>query len=833
MAVLQAPPGAGKTTRVPLALLDEPWLGGTKIVMLEPRRLAARAAATWMARLLGERVGETVGYRVRLDTRVGPNTRIEVVTEGILGRMLQEDPALDGVGLVIFDEFHERSIHADLGLALTLQTRAVLRPDIGILVMWATLDGAPVAALLGDAPIVTSEGREFPIETRYVARKPELRIEAQVAAVVREVVAREAGDVLVFLPGAGEIRRVASMLEDGPLPPAVRVVPLHGSMPLEQQDVAIAASPPGRRKVVLATSIAETSLTIEDVRVVIDSGLMRVPRFAPATGMTRLETRRVSRASADQRRGRAGRVAAGVAYRLWSEHEEGHLVAHRTPEILEADLAPVALMLAEAGVTDLGELAWLDAPPDAAYAQARELLTHLGALDSKGRATAHGRRMAALPMHPRLAHMVLAASAELTGLACEIAALLGERDVVRAEGGLGDADLRLRLEALRATGRDAGGMINGMSIDRDAVRRAREQAGEYMRNVPSSHAPGEIESAGMLLALAYPDRIAQRRTTDAGPRGGKRAPGVGSHPASSGQAGRFLLRNGRGAIFPAPQALGAESYIAIAELDDQRPEARIFLAAPVSLADIERLFAAEIVAEEVIRFDDASSAVVSRRRRSLGAIVLTDAPLRDPDPELVAAALMDAVRAHGIAALPWPDSARHLRERMSFAARHEPGMPDVSDAALAATLDEWLGPRVAGMRRLDEVHRVDLAEALRGLLDWKQRSALDEIAPTHVVVPSGSRIAIDYGDPHAPVLSVRLQEMFGCTETPRIARGKVPLTVHLLSPARRPVQVTRDLANFWRTSYFDVRKDLRGRYPKHHWPEDPLVAKPTARVKRR
>ena len=812
-AVLQAPPGAGKTTRVPLALVDEPWLEQRTIVMLEPRRLAARAAAAHMARLLGERIGETVGHRVRLDTRVGPRTRIEVVTEGVLGRMLQEDPALERVGLVIFDEFHERSLHADVGLAMTLQSRAVLRPDLRILVMSATLDGVAVSALLGDAPTIASEGRAYPVETRHLPRRPEQRLEAHVARAVREAIEREPGDVLVFLPGAAEIRRVAAMLEESALPAAVRVIPLHGTLPHEQQDAAIAPSPPGRRKVVLATSIAETSLTIEGVRVVIDSGVMRVPRFSPRSGMTRLETVRVSRASADQRRGRAGRTGPGVAYRLWDAHEDATLVPHASPEILEADLAPLVLMLAEAGITDPAELSWLDAPPDAAWAQARELLAQLDAIDETFRITPHGRRMAALAMHPRLAHMLLAAGPGLGGLACDIAGLIGERDVVRREGDAGDADLRLRLELLRGrTGERE--MVHGLSVDRDAVRRAREQAREWrVKMGVNAEAPDAIDHAGAVLALAYPDRIAQRRSAEAG--------------------GRFLLRNGRGAVLPSAQALSGEPYIVVAELDDRKPEARIFLAAPTTLDELEATCRNQIVREEIIAWDDATASVQARRRERLGAIVLADAPLRDADPARVAAALVDRVRAVGIQALPWSEDALRLHSRIAFMARREPGWPDVSDDALALSVDDWLAPHVGGLRRVEDLARLDLAEILRSLLDWKQRSALDEHAPTHLVVPSGSRIPIDYSDPEAPVLAVRLQEMFGCTDTPRIARGRVPLTVHLLSPAHRPVQVTRDLAGFWRTTYFDVRKDLRGRYPKHHWPDDPVAAEPTSRAKRR
>ena len=813
-AVLQAPPGAGKTTRVPLALLEEQWLGGRKIVMLEPRRLAARAAATHMARLLGERVGDTVGYRVRLDTRVGPRTRIEVVTEGVLARMLQDDPALDAIGLVIFDEFHERSLHADVGLAMTLQSRRILRDDLRILVMSATLDGAGVAALLGGAPVITSTGRAFPVATRYAPRRGEQRLEAHVASVVRDVVAREEGDVLVFLPGAAEIHRVASFLEEPPLPAPVRVIPLHGTLSLEQQDAAIAPSPAERRKVVLATSIAETSLTIEGVRVVIDSGVMRVPRFSPRTGMTRLETVRVSRASAEQRRGRAGRTAPGIAYRLWAEHDDAGLVPYGSPEILETDLAPLALMLADAGVTDPQELDWLDPPPAAAHGQARELLVQLAALDQSRRVTPHGRRMAALPMHPRLAHMLLAAPRELAGLACDIAALVGERDVLRREGPTVDADLRLRLELLRARGSDHPA-AQSIPVDRDALRRAREQSREWrtLIGAAGNDAPEQVEQAGLLLALAYPDRIAQRRSADAG--------------------GRFLLRNGAGVALASAQALSGESYIVVAELDDRRPEARIFLAAPLALEEILSTHDSQVIREEIVIWDEATRSVQARRRERLGALVLGDAPLRDADPGRVAAALLDGIRAAGIAALPWSDDAQRLRARIAFMAHQEPGWPDVSDAGLTESLEEWLGPHLHGLRRFDDLARLDLAELVRGRMEWKQRAALDEGAPTHLVVPTGSRIPVDYSDPESPVLAVRLQEMFGCTDTPRLAGGRVPVTLHLLSPAHRPVQVTRDLAGFWRTTYFEVRKDLRGRYPRHPWPDDPILAPPTSRAKRR
>lgn len=816
--VLQAPPGAGKTTRVPLALLDEAWLAGRRIVVLEPRRLAARAAAHRMADTLGERVGETVGYRIRMETRVGPRTRVEVVTEGVLTRLLARDPTLEGIGCLIFDEFHERSVHADVGLALALHSQSLVRDDLRLLVMSATLDGAAVAALLGGAPVITSEGRSFPVETRYLARRAEQRVEGAVAGAVRAALAAERGDVLVFLPGAGEIRRVQALLEEGGVPADTRVIPLHGSLPQEVQDAAIAPSPPGRRKVVLSTSIAETSLTIAGVRVVVDSGLARVPRFSPRSGMTRLETVRVSRASADQRRGRAGRVAPGVCYRLWAEAEDAHLLPHAPPEIVEADLAPLALDLAAAGIADPAELRWLDAPPPAAHAQARELLRELGALGGDGRITPRGERMAALALHPRLAHMLLEGAAlGHAALAAGLAALLGDRDVLRGADGPPDADLRLRLEALRdaAAGRPPA-MVHGNVVDRDALRRALTQAREWERRLgarPTPRAADDAEWAGVLLAFAYPDRVAQRR------------PGGGA---------RYLLRNGAGAALAGAQTLATAPYIVAAELGEQRPEARVFLAAPLAPEELERHLGDQIEREEVVAWDDEARAVRAVRRERLGAIVLREAPLREPDPARVAAALADAVRRGGLAMLPWSDAARRLRERLAFLHRLDPdAWPDVADEALLASLDAWLAPRLYGLRRLDDVRRLDMAELLLEGVPWGQRAALDTLAPTHVTVPSGSRVPIDYADPDAPVLAVRLQELFGLAETPRVGGGRVPLTLHLLSPARRPVQVTRDLASFWRSSYFDVKKDLKGRYPKHYWPDDPLVAEPTARAKRR
>jgi ATP-dependent helicase HrpB len=825
-AVLQAPPGAGKTTRVPLVLLDEAWLAGRRVLMLEPRRLAARAAARRMAATFGESVGERVGYRIRHESRIGPRTRIEVVTEGVLTRLLQDDPALEAYGAVLFDEYHERSLHADLGLALTLQSRQLLRDDLRVLVMSATLDGARVAALLGeadgvDAPIVTSAGRSFPVAVHWRDRRPEPRpgpggVEAAVASTVRAALAAHDGDVLVFLPGAAEIRRVGALLDGGALPREARVHALFGNLPQHEQDAALDPAPAGMRKVVLSTSIAETSLTIEGVRVVVDAGLARVPRFDPRTGMTHLETVRVSRASAEQRAGRAGRVAPGACYRLWPEGEHAGLLAHATPEVLDADLAPLALELAAAGVSDPAELRWLDVPPAAAFAQARALLLQLGALDAAGRITPHGREMAGLPLHPRLAHMTLRARAlGLAALACDLAALLAERDVLRGEGPVQpDADVRLRLDLL-ARG-DVPGTVLGWGVDREGVRRARQEARalrDALRAGPPA-APEAAASAGRLLSLAYPDRIARRR--EAG-------------------GGRYVLRNGRGAVLPEGQSLGREPWLVAAELGGgATQERRILLAAPVTPEELLAEHGALVERGEEYAWDAEAGAVRARRTVRLGALTLEESALRDADPERVARVLLEQVRAAGLEALPWSDDARRLRERLAFARAWdgEP-WPDVGDAALIASLDHWLLPALVGLRRWDELRRVDLGELLLGLLDWSQRAALDQLAPTHVAVPSGSRIRVDYADPQAPVLAVRLQELFGLEETPRVGRGRAPLVLHLLSPAHRPVQVTRDLAGFWRSSYFDVRRDLRGRYPKHHWPEDPLQAAPTHRAKPR
>jgi ATP-dependent helicase HrpB len=800
-AVLQAAPGAGKTTRVPLSLLAEPWLQGRRILMLEPRRLAARSAARHMATLVGQPVGNLVGYRVRHETVVSSSTRIEVLTEGVLTRLLQTDPTLDDVGLVIFDEFHERSIHADLGLALTLHTRALIRSDLRVLAMSATLEGAPVAALLGDVPVLTSEGRIYPVETRYRPRHAARRLENEVAGVVREALAQEPGDLLVFLPGAGEIRRTAALLRETV---SADVVPLHGNLSADEQDRAIRPSQPGRRKVVLATSIAETSLTIEGVKVVIDAGLSRVPRYSARTGMARLVTTRVSRASADQRRGRAGRLGPGVCYRLWSAQEEATLLPRSRPEILETDLTPLALELAVAGVGDAVQLSWLDPPPGAALAEARSLLRQLGALDDTDRVTAHGRRLARLSMAPRLAHMVMK-GIELgdRATACELAALLSERDVLRRGDGVPDADIRTRIDVLR-------GVVSRSDVDREALRRVRREV-QACRAASRAAPRGQELEPGVLLALAYPDRVAQRRT---------------------GGGDRYVLRNGLGARVR-PPSLGAQEYLVAAELDGRTPESEILLGAPIAASEIRSLFSADIVEESLVEWNPEAAAVRAVRRERLGALVLREVSLADVAPERVADALLDGIRRMGVGRLPWPESAKGIRQRIQFLRRIHEGWPDLSDAALEAQLTDRVAPYLGGRRSLDDLRRVDWAEVLLAGLSREQRAALDRLAPTHVVVPSGSRVPVDYGDPAAPVLAVRLQEMFGARRTPTLAGGAVPLTLHLLSPAGRPVQVTRDLAGFWQTTYFEVRRDLKGRYPRHHWPDDPLEATPTRRVKPR
>ncbi|MFF2015677.1 ATP-dependent helicase HrpB [Paenibacillus sp. NPDC058177] len=806
-AILVAEPGAGKTTGTPPAFLDEPWMEGKTILMLEPRRLAARSAATYIASQLGESVGQTVGYRMRMDTKVGPQTRIIVVTEGVLTRMLQSDPTLGDVGLVIFDEFHERSLHADLGLALTLEAQTVLREDLRILIMSATLETERVSALLGGAPVVDCPGRTYPVETVYSPVPAASRIEKSAAAAVRRALAEQPGDVLVFLPGEREIRRTQRELEAAILPQETVLRPLYGQLPQNAQDAAVAPAVPGQRKVVLATSIAETSLTIQGVRTVIDTGLRRTQVFSPRTGMPRLETVPVSKASADQRRGRAGRTAPGVCYRLWSQEEHYRLPDENVPEIMEADLTQLALELAVWGVPDPAALPWLDAPPAAPYAQGAALLRQLGALDASGAITPHGRSMAALGAHPRIAHMLLRGQGlGAAPLACRLAALLQERDLLRGPAG-GDCDLTLRVEALLRFERSAG--ADGGGADLAALRTVQRESRNYLAQLKAS--PGEepdSSQCGLLLSFAYPDRIGQRRGE-----------------------GAFLLSGGRGAAMKEGQPLERSAYIVAASVDDQGTHSRILLAAELSEVQLLSHHGDSIVEEAEVYWDKDNGSVKARRRTRLGALILKETTHERPSAEEAAEGLLAAIASEGLEVLPWEKGPQQLRQRMMFMHGLREDWPDVSDSALLESLADWLGPYLHGMRSLRDLQRLPLARALEDLLDWKQRQTLEQEAPTHITVPSGSRLPIDYGNPAAPVLAVRLQEMFGQQDTPRLGGGRVPVLLHLLSPARRPMQVTSDLASFWRNTYFEVKKDLKGRYPKHYWPDDPLQAVPTSRTR--
>jgi ATP-dependent helicase HrpB len=850
--VLQAPPGAGKSTVVPLALLDEPWARGRRLIVLEPRRLAARAVAQRLAATLGEPVGRTVGWRMRFDTRVSRDTRIEVVTEGVLTRMLQSDPALEGTALVVFDEFHERSLQGDLGLALALDAQAAVAPDLKLLVMSATLDSEAIANWLGAPAPVTARGQSFPVETRFIGRgAPRLAAlgaersgspERLTAQAVERALREHPGDVLVFLPGAPEIRRVMALLETALAgEPTVHALALYGDLPPAEQDAALAPPRPAERKVILSTNIAETSLTVEGIRIVVDSGLVRRAVFDPATGMSRLETRPISRASAEQRRGRAGRLAAGVCYRLWSEEAHRSLAPYSPAEIVEADLAPLALELASWGVL-AAELAgstavrprplrWLDPPPAAMLASARDLLLRLGALDRADRITPHGRQMAALPVHPRLAHMLLRSRRlGLESTAVRLAALLSERDVLlkpaaAAAGNIpgtaaapspeaADADIRSPLTQL-AEARGAGRAGHAAERIERLARSLTRQLGGSPRLGSAGSSDVDAAHAGLLLALAYPDRIGQRRGE-----------------------GRYRLANGRGAAFAGAQSLARQEFIVAVELDDRDRDARIRLAAPLTRAQIESCCADRLETTQSIEWSEREQAVVARRTIRLEAVVLEEKPLADVPGDAARTAMLDGIRRMGLDALPFDREARELQARIALvralAPEHERGdWPDVSDGALAARLEAWLAPWIEGMTRREHLARVRLVEALLGLLTWEQRRQLDVLAPTHLAVPSGSSIRIDYLDENAPVVAVRLQEVFGLAETPRIAGGRLPITFKLLSPAQRPVQITRDLASFWRSGYAQVRKDLRGRYPRHYWPESPLEAQPTRRVRPR
>jgi ATP-dependent helicase HrpB len=865
-AVLVAPPGAGKTTRVPLILANEPWAAGKRILVLEPRRLAARAAAARMAKTLGERVGDTVGYRVRFGTMVSKRTRIEVITEGIFTGLIQDDPSLDGVGAVLFDEFHERSLDADIGLALARDAQQALREDLRLLVMSATIDGARIAAALGHAPVIVSEGRAFAVETRYLGRDPAKPIAPQVADAVLRALHAERGSILAFLPGAAEIRRCEAMVRERCADHAVDVFALHGALDFDAQDRAIAPAPSGRRKVVLATSIAETSLTIEGVRVVIDCGLARVPRYEPDVGLTRLETVRVSRASADQRRGRAGRVEPGVCYRLWDEPQTAALEPYAQPEILAADLSSFVLELAQWGVTDPAKLVYLDPPPAPALSEARTLLAALRAIDGAGRITEQGKLLNRLPLPPRLARMVVEAGREGAGpLAAEIAAVLTERGL-----GGNDIDLRHRIEALRRDRSPRGTEARRMAARwaemaaspdlRLPSRRQRPSAtgrgeGEPQAQTRSadprpltqlSPAPPPVAGKGREPAnLAAPARRAiGAGTADGSAPQGVREPSLGAVLAlayperiakNRGAAtGAFLLANGRGAWVDPASALAREPFLAVAELIGSAAQSRITLATAIDLADIERGFPGWIEATEEVNCDAKTLTLRVRRSRRLAAIVLSEQPLPVTPDETTAKLLAAAIVLAGLDRLPWTRGLRQWRHRVQFLRRVEGAeWPDVSDPGLAATADAWLVPLLLDKTSLAGLAAAEFEQALHALLPHNLRRRLEIEAPTHFDAPSGSRVPIDYEAEEGPKLAIRVQELFGLSRHPAVARGRVPLMVELLSPAHRLVQVTRDLPQFWRGSYAAVRSEMRGRYPRHPWPDDPLSAPATRRAKPR
>lgn len=797
--VLSAEPGAGKTTRVPIALLNAEWLSGRKVIMLEPRRLAAQRAAEFMSSQLGERVGDTIGYRIRGVARVSSSTKIEIVTEGILTRLLQSDPELSNFGVVIFDEFHERSIHADLGLALALDVQRHLRPDLRILVMSATLDGMAISNLLNDAPIIESKGRSFPVETIYLSRPHDGKSEPLVASTIGRALREQEGDILVFLPGQREIRRVEMILREDGVAPNVAVHMLFGDASLKHQQAALAFAPNGARKVILSTSIAETSLTIQGVRIVIDAGLARSSRFDPRRGMSGLVTTPVSQASADQRRGRAGRQRPGVCYRLWTEEQHSALPRYTVPEILSTDLAPLALEFARWGTPQGEGLHFLDPPPPAHLSQARKLLKELQAIDDESKLTLHGKTMAELPVHPRLSHMLIKAKGLGFGaLACEVAALLDERDLLRGNRDA-DIDLHSRLHVLR----------NGDVSDRFARERALAQAKRLRQMLGVNKENASREKLGLLLAFAYPERIAKRRGE------------------------RYQLAGGPIAALPERSLLARENYLVIGDVDGVGSDVRVFLAEPIDENDIREVFADQIETKDDIRWDSHEQAVVSRRVTRFGAIELSERSLV-ADGVVVRSAMLEGIREMGLESLPWRKDAISFRTRSEWLRLHkltDENWHILSDEFLLANLEQWLAPFLYGIAKRSDLERLDLLKILGALFSYNQLSLLDRLAPTHISVPTGSRIPLHYSSCDQPVLAVRLQEMFGETDSPTVADGKVKVLLHLLSPAQHSLAVTGDLASFWRNAYPGVRKEIRGRYPKHVWPEDPFHAAPTTRRK--
>ncbi len=802
-AILQAPPGAGKSTVLPLRLLDEPWLEGRKILMLEPRRLAARAVAWRLADQLNEDPGATVGFRVRFESVVGKTTRIEVVTEGILTRMLQEDNGLEGVGLVIFDEFHERSLHADLALALCRESQSVLRPDLRILIMSATLDGERLSALLGNAPVITSLGRQYPIDYRYLEPDTTQPIAQQVVRCILKALREEQGDILAFLPGSGDIHRAAALLEEHG-PGGIRVYSLYGDLPHEEQQRALQPDPNGLRKVVLSTSIAETSLTIEGIRVVVDSGYARVPRFDPRSGFTKLETVSATSDTTDQRAGRAGRLGPGVCYRLWAEHAQGHRVPHRKPEILDADLAQLVLELAAWGHHDLSALTWLTPPPPGSVAQARNLLESLDALES-GKITDAGKRLLKFPTHPRLAHLLLYGQEHgLATLAADAAAVIEERDPLGKEAG---ADLSLRVETLRRWRKK-----ERVAADRAALDRIDRVARQWCRLLHMQTETGAFEhhDLGRLVAAAYPERIGRR----------------------DDERGRYRLANGRAARLPEHDPLTHDAWIAVAQLDAGTNEGKIFLAAPYDPSDA----LADARPQAVIEWDERNGQLIAREEWRLGNLVAATKPLTNPNPEQVAAAVLTTLRTNGLRLFEPNETVLQFIARAGALANWRPelDLPDYSEAGLLTSLEEWAAPYLGEIRKREDLRKVPVYDLLKNRLSWEHQSILDRLVPERIEVPSGSQIRIEYfADGAPPVLAVRLQEVFGWTDTPTVNEGRTQLLMHLLSPGYKPVQVTRDLRSFWQGTYHEVRKELRMRYPKHSWPEDPWTAQAVRGVKKR
>lgn len=811
-AVLAAPPGSGKTTIVPLALLSEPWLQDKKIIILEPRRLATRAAAARMASLLGEPVGRSVGYHIRFDRRVSAGTRIEVVTEGVLTRRIQDDNELLDTGLIIFDEFHERSIHADLALALCLDL-CQLREDLRLLVMSATLDTGPIAELMGGVPVIEGEGRSHPISIEYLSKPSGRTIAEQTASGIRRVFEEQPGDILAFLPGAGEIKDVARRLKnDGPFAKAV-IAPLYGNLSKQEQDRAITPDPGGSRRIILSTSIAETSLTIEGIRCVVDCGWSRRPQFHQGSGLSRLATVRVSKAVAEQRAGRAGRLGPGHCLRLWTKEEQYSLTPFHPPEIVETDLAQLALELAQWGVSDPGELLWLTPPRKSAYNKARELLFSLDGVTSSGWITPTGKKLVSLGVHPRLGHMLL--RGKQTGqaaLACDLAALLSERDIIRGGQEPATTDLQDRLHLLQLWRRKNSAAVEAKGGDPRACNRVDKSARIWLQRLGKQYEPYEPETAGLLLAYGYPDRIARRRHI---------------------RGESYLMASGRGVMLPKYDPLSSHEYLVVPLLDAGKKDGRVYLAAPVTLQELRRHHGKLFVEKSAVYWDDHYKKVTAVDRLYLGAIVVKEQPATTTSPEELTQALLTGIQAMGIERLPWDRDTRQLQARINCLRSWQPdaNWPDVSDDQLLRDLN-WLEPYLAGIRKLEQLQQLNLTEIFMTMLGWEMQQKLQRLAPATLTVPSGSKIRLRYQQDEPPLLAVRIQEMFGCRETPAICDGKVPVLLHLLSPAQRPLQVTTDLPHFWKQTYPEVKKELKGRYPKHYWPDDPIAAEATRRTKK-